>query len=65
MLIGYLRVSSSYERQVVDLQLDALLAAGVDEHLVRILNDLKGRGWPSAPLRRASTPRPPHGEFLY
>src|SRR3954470_8461971 len=31
MLIGYMRVSSSDERQVVDLQLDALLAAGVDE----------------------------------
>src|SRR4051812_34167797 len=88
MLIGYMRVSSSDERQVVDLQLDALLAAGVDEryphqdkqsggrddraglktrlaglhagdvlvvwkldrlgrslsHLVRILEDLKGRG---------------------
>ena len=88
MLIGYMRVSSSDERQVVDLQLDALLAAGVDErhlhqdkqsggrddrvglktclaglragdvlvvwkldrlgrslsHLVRILDDLKGRG---------------------
>src|SRR4051794_14129154 len=88
MLIGYMRVSSSDDRQVVDLQLDALLAAGVDErhlhqdkhsgghddrvglktclaglragdvlvvwkldrlgrslsHLVRILDDLKGRG---------------------
>src|SRR4051794_35659351 len=88
MLIGYMRVSSSDERQIVDLQLDALLAAGVDErhlhqdkqsggrddraglktclaglragdvlvvwkldrlgrslsHLVRILEDLKGRG---------------------
>ena len=31
MLIGYMRVSSSDDRQVVDLQLDALLAAGVDE----------------------------------
>ena len=102
MLIGYMRVSSSDERQVVDLQLDALLAAGVDErhlhqdkqsgvrddraglktclaglrpgdvlvvwkldrlsrslsHLVRILDDLKGRGWRSVPSPRASTPRP-------
>jgi len=31
MLIGYMRVSSSDERQVVDLQLDALLGASVDE----------------------------------
>ena len=30
MLIGYMRVSSDGERQVVDLQRDALLAAGVD-----------------------------------
>ena len=88
MLIGYMRVSSSDDRQVVDLQLDAWLATGVDErhlhqdkqsggrddraglktclaglragdvlvvwkldrlgrslsHLVRILDDLKGRG---------------------
>src|SRR3954467_10679143 len=31
MLIGYMRVSSSDDRQVSDVQLDALLAAGVDE----------------------------------
>jgi DNA invertase Pin-like site-specific DNA recombinase len=31
MLVGYLRVSSADERQSVDLQRDALLAAGVDE----------------------------------
>ena len=31
MLIGYMRVSSLDERQSVDLQRDALLAAGVDE----------------------------------
>jgi DNA invertase Pin-like site-specific DNA recombinase len=31
MLIGYMRVSSSDERQSVALQRDALLAAGVDE----------------------------------
>lgn len=31
MLIGYMRVSSSDERQSVALQRDALLAAGVDQ----------------------------------
>lgn len=31
MLIGYMRVSSLDDRQSVDLQRDALLAAGVDE----------------------------------
>jgi DNA invertase Pin-like site-specific DNA recombinase len=31
MLVGYLRVSSTDERQSLDLQRDALLAAGVDE----------------------------------
>jgi DNA invertase Pin-like site-specific DNA recombinase len=31
MLVGYMRVSSTDERHVFDLQLDALLAAGVDE----------------------------------
>jgi DNA invertase Pin-like site-specific DNA recombinase len=31
MLVGYMRVSSADERQSVDLQRDALVAAGVDE----------------------------------
>ncbi len=31
MLVGYMRVSTDGERQVLDLQRDALLAAGVDE----------------------------------
>jgi DNA invertase Pin-like site-specific DNA recombinase len=31
MLVGYMRVSSDGDRQAVDLQRDALLAAGVDE----------------------------------
>ena len=31
MLVGYMRVSSEGDRQVLDLQRDALLAAGVDE----------------------------------
>jgi DNA invertase Pin-like site-specific DNA recombinase len=30
MLVGYMRVSSADDRQSVDLQRDALLAAGVD-----------------------------------
>ena len=31
MLVGYMRVSTSGDRQVLDLQRDALIAAGVDE----------------------------------
>jgi len=31
MLIGYMRVSTDGDRQALDLQKDALLAAGVDE----------------------------------
>ena len=31
MLVGYMRVSNDTDRQVLDLQRDALLAAGVDE----------------------------------
>ena len=31
MLVGYMRVSSDGDRQVLDLQHDALLNAGVDE----------------------------------
>ena len=31
MLVGYMRVSTNGDRQVLDLQRDALLAAGVDE----------------------------------
>jgi Resolvase, N terminal domain len=30
MLVGYMRVSTNGDRQVLDLQRDALLAAGVD-----------------------------------
>jgi DNA invertase Pin-like site-specific DNA recombinase len=32
MLVGYMRVSTEGDRQVRDLQRDALLSAGVDEH---------------------------------
>jgi len=39
MLVGYMRVSTDGDRQVFDLQHDALLAAGVDErHLLRIVS---------------------------
>ena len=31
MLVGYMRVSTDGDRQVMDLQRDALFAAGVDE----------------------------------
>src|SRR3954470_22263532 len=109
MLFGYVRVSSSDERQVVDLQLDALLAAGVDErhlhqdtqsggrddraglkacltvvragdvlvvwkldrlgrslsHLVRILDDLKGRGVAFRSLTEGIDTTTSCGEFLY
>ncbi|MEO9340844.1 recombinase family protein [Mesorhizobium sp. SB112] len=41
MLIGYMRVSSTDDRQSVDLQRDALTAAGVDE---RHLHQDKGSG---------------------
>ncbi len=32
MLVGYMRVSTSDDRQSVDLQRDAFAAVGVDEH---------------------------------
>ena len=42
MLIGYMRVSSVDDRQSVDLQRDALLAAGVDErHLGSVAKIVK------------------------
>jgi hypothetical protein len=31
MLVGYMRVSSESDRQITDLQRDALLASGVDD----------------------------------
>src|SRR4051812_2687650 len=56
MLIGYMRVSSSDERQVVDLQLDALLAAGVDE---RYLHQDKQSGQSPAWWRLRRSERAP------
>jgi DNA invertase Pin-like site-specific DNA recombinase len=42
MLVGYMRVSSDGDRQVLDLQRDALLAAGVDER--HLFEDRGSRG---------------------
>ena len=43
MLVGYMRVSTGGDRQVMDLQRDALLTAGVDERHLFIARQL---GWP-------------------
>ena len=105
MLIGYMRVSSADERQSVDLQRDALIAAGVDErhlhqdrasgarddrpglkacladlrpgdvlvvwkldrlgrslsHLIRIIDELKGRGVAFRSLTEAIDTTTAHG----
>ena len=48
MLVGYMRVSSESDRQITDLQHDALLAAGVDgrqlfeDHASGAKDDLPG-----------------------
>src|SRR3954466_4468843 len=109
MLIGYMRVSSADERQSVDLQRDALIAAGVDErhlhqdrasgarddrpglkacladlrpgdvlvvwkldrlgrwlsHLIRIIDELKGRGVAFRSLTEAIDTTTAHGVFLF
>ena len=109
MLIGYMRVSSADERQSVDLQRDALIAAGVDErhlhqdrasgarddrpglkacladlrsgdvlvvwkldrlgrslsHLIRIVDELKGRGVAFRSLTEAIDTTTAHGAFLF
>lgn len=109
MLVGYMRVSSADERQSVDLQRDALLAAGVDDrhlhqdrasgarddrpglaacladlrrgdvlvvwkldrlgrslsHLIRIVEELKGRGVAFRSLTEAIDTTTAHGEFLF
>ena len=36
MLVGYIRVSSENDRQVFDLQYDALIKAGVDKRNIYI-----------------------------
>ena len=50
MLVGYMRVSTDSDRQVLDLQRDALLAAGVDErHLFEVgpaAAGVTGQAWP-------------------
>ncbi|HWJ18942.1 MAG TPA: recombinase family protein [Geobacterales bacterium] len=40
MLVGYMRVSTDNDRQVLDLQRDALLSAGVDER--QLFDDVSG-----------------------
>jgi hypothetical protein len=35
IVVGYMRISTNGDRQVLDLQCDALIAAGVDERLSR------------------------------
>ena len=109
MLVGYMRVSSADERQSVDLQRDALTAAGVDDrhlhqdrasgarddrpgltacladlragdvlvvwkldrlgrslsHLIRIVEELKGRGVAFRSLTEAIDTTTAHGEFLF
>ena len=50
MLVGYIRVSTEGDRQVLDLQRDALLAAGVDE---RHLYEGRDRHHNMAPALRA------------
>ena len=109
MLVGYMRVSSADERQSVDLQRDALIAAGVDDrhlhqdrasgtrddrpgltacltdlraadvlvawkldrlgrslsHLIRIVEELKGRGVAFRLLTEAIDTTTAHGEFLF
>ena len=64
MLIGYMRVSTDADRQVMDLQRDALLAVGVDErHLHQdkasgARDDRPARGEPRAEtLERTGTSR--------
>jgi len=44
MLVGYTRVSTDGDRQVLDLQRDALLAAGVDERHLHEDHASGGRG---------------------
>jgi DNA invertase Pin-like site-specific DNA recombinase len=39
MMVGYMRVSSESDRQITDLQRDALLAAGVDGRLWSAKNE--------------------------
>jgi hypothetical protein len=58
MLIGYLRVSSTDERQSVDLQRDALVTAGVDE---RHLHQDKALG--ARDDRPGSRPASPTDDF--
>jgi hypothetical protein len=56
MLVGYMRVSTDSDRQVLDLQCNALLSAGVDE---RHLFEDRANGSRGEPDRRLHLGRSP------
>lgn len=58
MLVGYMRVSSAHDRQTVDLQRDALVAAGVESPGAVISDALRMHPGP-ANLRSGIVARPP------
>ena len=71
MLVGYMRVSSADDRQTVDLQRDALVAAGVDPRNLHTdkasgaRDDLKARGIAFRSLTEQMDTNTPHGELLF
>ena len=54
MLVGYMRVSTDGDRQVLDLQRDALLAAGVDER--HLFEDRAAAAAANVPVWAAHSP---------
>ena len=58
MLVGYMRVSTDSDRQVLDLQRDALVAAGVDERHLFEDRVSGGRGDRAGLARRSLSSRP-------
>jgi hypothetical protein len=56
MLVGYMRVSTESNRQVLDLQRDALLAAGVDER--HLFEDRASGSRTAAPAWERRLPSP-------
>ena len=63
MLVGYMRVSSDGDRRVLDLQRDALLAAGVDAYVWAASDDVSDTRDGFRPLRAVPTPRAWPAEF--
>ena len=61
MLVGYMRVSSNSDRQITDLQRDALLSAGVDSrHLTNLAaGDTSVGSTPTHAIRERLDQRPP------